>query len=180
MRIQVEINVENPLPDGFPLSRPRKPATWISFKYERLSNFCYCCGCLGHIQQAWPYFQTQTEVSNYGPWMRAENTTATRLEQAQNFHHPTGFSHLEMITSTERNAAHETKNFFPQHWKEKVKCIKKNKCRWSLKLKLSTAVVSEQLYQPSIKGTTVCMQKQKGREAHMAASKHNCIRGDSV
>lgn len=72
MRVQVEINVENPLPDGFPLSRPRKQATWISFTYERLSKFCYCCGCLCHIQQVCPLFQVKTEVSNFGPWMRAE------------------------------------------------------------------------------------------------------------
>lgn len=50
MRVQVEINVENPLSDGFPLSRPRRQAICISFTYERPLDFCYCCGCLGHIQ----------------------------------------------------------------------------------------------------------------------------------
>lgn len=83
-RVQVEINVENPLPDGFPLSWPRRHATWISFKYERLSDFCYCCGCLGHIQQACPFLHTQTEVTNFGPWMRVETTATRRAEQNDN------------------------------------------------------------------------------------------------
>lgn len=78
MRIQVEINVENPLPKGFPLIRRREPATWVSLKYERLSKFCYCCGCLVHLQQVRPSLQTKIEVSNYGPWKRAEKQTSKR------------------------------------------------------------------------------------------------------
>lgn len=34
MHIQVEIDVEKPLPEGFPLIRKCKPTTWVSLKYE--------------------------------------------------------------------------------------------------------------------------------------------------
>lgn len=88
MGVQVEINVEHPLLDGFPLKRPRKPTTWLSFKYKRISDFCYHCGCLGHIQQSYPLLQTQTEVTNFGPWMHAKNPATRRQNQADHHFDP--------------------------------------------------------------------------------------------
>lgn len=63
----------------FSLTCPRRPATWVFFKYERLLGFHYWCGCLGHIQQACPILQTHQEMITFYPWLRVENTNITRL-----------------------------------------------------------------------------------------------------
>ncbi|KAL7259169.1 hypothetical protein ACSBR1_005131 [Camellia fascicularis] len=53
LRIRVEIDVTKPLPRGFHLARGvSSPVagvpSWISFKYEKLSDFCFDCGRIGH------------------------------------------------------------------------------------------------------------------------------------
>jgi hypothetical protein len=48
VRVRVSMVVDNPLITGFPLVRESFPTLWIPFKYEKLGNFCYGCGHLGH------------------------------------------------------------------------------------------------------------------------------------
>ncbi|OMP06952.1 hypothetical protein COLO4_07749 [Corchorus olitorius] len=74
-RIRVLIDVTKPLPSGFWASRPGKSNVWASFKYEHLADFCYNCGCLGHVEG---HCVKDTVMSipdpslpKYGPWMRA-------------------------------------------------------------------------------------------------------------
>lgn len=48
IRVRVWIDVTKPLKKGFFLKRPEEEDLWVKFKYERLSDFCYCCGMVGH------------------------------------------------------------------------------------------------------------------------------------
>lgn len=48
LRIRIQIDVRAPLVVGFWLPRAEGPATWVELKYEKLSDFCYGCGKLGH------------------------------------------------------------------------------------------------------------------------------------
>ncbi|XP_042969051.1 uncharacterized protein LOC122301731 [Carya illinoinensis] len=48
IRIKVEIDISKPLKQGLWEPRDYHPDTWVSFKYERLSDFCYACGRIGH------------------------------------------------------------------------------------------------------------------------------------
>lgn len=147
MRVQVEINIEQPLPDGFPLTRYIKSATWISFKYERLSDFCYCCGCLGHIQQSCPNLQTQIKVTNFGPWMRADNTGGRRMlrNEIQGEAQPPNF-----------HAIPETRQFFPTTSnKGKEKFITKNQIITSISTTWSNQIQQKTPKQVEDKGKHV-------------------------
>lgn len=35
---------------------------WVRFTYERLPDFCYCCGCMGHGHQECEKWQSSKEV----------------------------------------------------------------------------------------------------------------------
>jgi len=50
MRIIVLLDVTKPLKRQKKIKRQGGEASFIKFKYERLGNFCYYCGCLGHIE----------------------------------------------------------------------------------------------------------------------------------
>lgn len=51
-------------------------AVWVPFSYERLPNFCYMCGFLGHSEKECSFTTTGGAVSErselpYGAWLRA-------------------------------------------------------------------------------------------------------------
>ncbi|KAG5517160.1 hypothetical protein RHGRI_037799 [Rhododendron griersonianum] len=50
LRIRAEINTTLPIPKGFWLRRktPENSELWISYKYEKLQDYWYSCGRLGH------------------------------------------------------------------------------------------------------------------------------------
>lgn len=49
IRIKVALQVNWPLSPGFFLPRANCANTWIQFKFERLTGFCYNYGHLGHL-----------------------------------------------------------------------------------------------------------------------------------
>ena len=79
--VKVEHKVEDPLRSGFFLDRSPQPDLWIQFKYERIADFCYQCGRLGHLKARCstsnPSFEQQSrqEPYRFGPWMKAESTS---------------------------------------------------------------------------------------------------------
>ena len=55
----------------------------MSFKYERLPNLCYWCGCLTHADKDCDLWidsegTLPLETQQYGPWIRAQPFTRTR------------------------------------------------------------------------------------------------------
>lgn len=70
-RIRVEIDTIKPIPDGFSLPKIYRSQAKISFKYERLSEFCYLCGCLGHVHQACPINMGTVVELPYEQWLWA-------------------------------------------------------------------------------------------------------------
>jgi hypothetical protein len=80
VRVRVEIEVGKPLRMGFPLHREKLPAIWIPFKFEKLGNFCYGCGRLGHEIKAYPDDEIQSlrkegvTFGVHGNWLRAETS----------------------------------------------------------------------------------------------------------
>ncbi|KAK3032223.1 hypothetical protein RJ639_036153 [Escallonia herrerae] len=78
MRLKVELNIEDPSPKGFPMKREGSEDAWIQFRYERLPDFCFQCGHLGHVKK-WhhrtkdPYAKwlLAGEIRVYNSWIRA-------------------------------------------------------------------------------------------------------------
>ncbi|KAI8010966.1 Uncharacterized protein LOK49_LG06G02403 [Camellia lanceoleosa] len=48
LRTRVEIDITKPLRRGMKMAFLDRDPVWVTFKYERLLNFCYFCGRLGH------------------------------------------------------------------------------------------------------------------------------------
>uniref|UniRef100_A0A7N2R5R6 CCHC-type domain-containing protein n=1 Tax=Quercus lobata TaxID=97700 RepID=A0A7N2R5R6_QUELO len=77
LRVKVELKVEDPLLSGFFLDRNTQPNLWIRFKYERIAEFCFKCGRLGHLKARciWADAEVQSnskEPFGFGPWLKAE------------------------------------------------------------------------------------------------------------
>uniref|UniRef100_A0A2N9IET1 CCHC-type domain-containing protein n=1 Tax=Fagus sylvatica TaxID=28930 RepID=A0A2N9IET1_FAGSY len=51
LRFKVEIKSSAPLLKGFWLERTQLSDLWVQLKYERLPDFCYLCGRLGHMKK---------------------------------------------------------------------------------------------------------------------------------
>ncbi|KAK4438321.1 hypothetical protein Salat_0166400, partial [Sesamum alatum] len=72
----VAINVSRPLSRAIPICSAVGDELLVHLTYERLPNFCYLCGKLGHIAK---YYELQFEdgfvdpgpEAPYGPWLRA-------------------------------------------------------------------------------------------------------------
>ena len=76
MRIKVMIDLNKPLRRGLKLGQMGGGRKWIDVKYERLSDFCYFCGRLGHVDRDCSYHEryednTEALVYQYGPWLHA-------------------------------------------------------------------------------------------------------------
>lgn len=76
VRVQVRINVQGTLCPGSYITKENGEKLWLSFKYERLSDFCYGCGGLDHTEAACMEekkvrYADHGETQLYGPWMRS-------------------------------------------------------------------------------------------------------------
>ncbi|XP_028099887.1 uncharacterized protein LOC114299366 [Camellia sinensis] len=85
LRIRVDIEVTKPHPIGFHLKR-KDPITsdvsekWVDYKYERLSDFCYDCGRIGHDNQSCKFVSPEARRhSGYGPNLRTGVASTLRL-----------------------------------------------------------------------------------------------------
>lgn len=78
MRVRVAIDVSKLLLHGKKFNVGTNHSCWIRFFYERLSNFCYYCGCLGHNFKKcsrWEYWKNTDDPQclPYGQWLRVES-----------------------------------------------------------------------------------------------------------
>ena len=76
LRMKVTIDINKPLCRGRLISLPHGEQSWVSFKYERLPNICYWCGCLSHGDRDCElWIESEGNLSKesqaYGAWIRA-------------------------------------------------------------------------------------------------------------
>ena len=74
--VPVEIDVSKPLCRAQRIALDDNEEIWVSFKYEKLPNFCYWCGLISHDGKDYEIWLTRKdsekiEPHEYGPWLRA-------------------------------------------------------------------------------------------------------------
>lgn len=82
VRIRVAMDIDKPLKRRMKIKREGGNWTWIQFKYERLSSFCFVCGLMGHTDRdcGIVYANSDKVIERaYGTWLRAP----TRNERNQ-------------------------------------------------------------------------------------------------
>ena len=82
MRVRVTLDVYQPLCRGRVIKLEDGEKIWVSFKYERLPNICYWCGCLDHGDKdcdIWIQSRGTLQVSSqqFGAWLRAPPNVST-------------------------------------------------------------------------------------------------------
>nr|GLL27465.1 uncharacterized protein LOC109173053 [Ipomoea trifida] len=74
IRIRVRTNIAKPLVSQMWIRRNGSDWSWISFRYERLPNFCFICGLIGHTEKFYvKIFEgfNPTSEKQYGAGLRA-------------------------------------------------------------------------------------------------------------
>ncbi|KAM6560550.1 hypothetical protein CsatA_029789 [Cannabis sativa] len=75
LRIRVGLDVSKPLLRGQMVSLPwMRDELWIDYRYERLPDFCYECGIIGHVFDNCKMYMEKIDEGiepglEYGPWM---------------------------------------------------------------------------------------------------------------
>uniref|UniRef100_A0A2N9IQD1 CCHC-type domain-containing protein n=1 Tax=Fagus sylvatica TaxID=28930 RepID=A0A2N9IQD1_FAGSY len=83
MRVRVRMEVNRPLCRGRLVNLDEGKQGWVAFRYERLPNFCYWCGCLDHVEKDCDIGLQQRHSSTkeefqYGAWLRATSDCPPR------------------------------------------------------------------------------------------------------
>ena len=76
VRVRVRIDVLKPLSRGRRVVLVEDTKTWVSFKYEKLTNFYYCCGMVSHDEKECEKWLARKGANShakqeYGAWLRA-------------------------------------------------------------------------------------------------------------
>ncbi|KAJ1420313.1 Zinc knuckle CX2CX4HX4C [Sesbania bispinosa] len=76
IRVRVNMDITKALRRGMMIKRGDRAPIKIFFKYERVGNFCYCCGRLDHTMKECDENDAassdeDTDNLPYGPWLRA-------------------------------------------------------------------------------------------------------------
>lgn len=78
LRIQIQFDISKPLKDHVLIPRTNLDPLSAEVRYERLSEFCYGCGLLGHKISGCDTVTTKNTdgetLYNFGSWLKAENT----------------------------------------------------------------------------------------------------------
>lgn len=90
----ISLDIRQPLPRGKRVALGCSNYVLVHFKYERLPQFYYCCGLLGHGDQdclMWIQYKDEFDTNGFtcGPWLRVGNTalkSRSRGEMKQDLH----------------------------------------------------------------------------------------------
>ncbi len=77
VRVHVSVNISRPFCRGRKVGLGGEKEVLISFRYEKLANFCYWCGLVTHSDKDCPVWlrskgSLHTDQQQFGAWMRAQ------------------------------------------------------------------------------------------------------------
>ncbi|KAG8372571.1 hypothetical protein BUALT_Bualt12G0079900 [Buddleja alternifolia] len=83
LRIRVELNVHKPLTDSIKFQNLQGNVICVEIQYERLSDFCFRCGLIGHKFPSCPNainpsIPPDNSSFPFGPWLRSESTLSVK------------------------------------------------------------------------------------------------------
>lgn len=93
MRVRVSIDITKPLVTGFWVPRKELPKVWVMLYYERLQDYCYNCGRIGHDQKECKHERVMSLIKDnaprYGPGLGVSPlrplTPASRWDSDRSF-----------------------------------------------------------------------------------------------
>ncbi|KAF2299334.1 hypothetical protein GH714_031615 [Hevea brasiliensis] len=120
LRVKISLAIDKPLPTGFQNKRGDGSLYWVQLRYEKLPDFCYKCGILGHLsknclQQEAPAMPEGHNVKkfSFGPWLKAKiptkNPSILQNSQSIDSSHTT-LVHKQLL----QNKQHMMQNAFQQ------------------------------------------------------------------
>ncbi|KAB2599005.1 hypothetical protein D8674_039706 [Pyrus ussuriensis x Pyrus communis] len=71
LRVRILVDTEKPLFKGCWIRRDNNRDTWVEFRYERLQDFCYRCGRIGHINTECSGEVIEEGAVAFGEWLKA-------------------------------------------------------------------------------------------------------------
>lgn len=70
-RVRVLVNTADPLVNECWHKKELNHKTWVEFGYERLQDFCYRCGRIGHVNNECTFEANTRGAAGYGEWTTA-------------------------------------------------------------------------------------------------------------
>ncbi|KAJ1376678.1 Zinc knuckle CX2CX4HX4C [Sesbania bispinosa] len=74
VKVQVQLVIDKPLLHGINVGSRKDGVFWVELQYERIPQFCYSCGIIGHEDSG---CEAQGKVAedtrSLGPWMKASH-----------------------------------------------------------------------------------------------------------
>lgn len=74
----MDLDLTKPLVVGFPIPCFGLSTAWVQFKYEKLADFCYVCGRLGHTQSSYRVADSHSSKLPFDYKLRDESISLRR------------------------------------------------------------------------------------------------------
>lgn len=85
IRIRVRLNITKPLRRGFMIRLEDSSEIWVTIRYERIPEFCFRCGVIGHIvkdcSRRMNVEDDEEEEFEFGMWMKFQGYTGKTKSQ---------------------------------------------------------------------------------------------------
>ena len=88
VRVRVTLDIFQPLCRGRIIKLEGGEKVWVNFRYERLPNICYWCGCFDHGDRDCDFWiqskgTLKPKQQQFGSWIRASQLGATKKSVVQ-------------------------------------------------------------------------------------------------
>jgi hypothetical protein len=82
IKIKVAINVHKPIQSGIHVGNPTDGTCWVDFRYEKLPQFCFNCGLIGHAANLCRNQALNMEtLAPLGPWIRSTQFAKRKIDE---------------------------------------------------------------------------------------------------